>query len=101
MNKRYKITKLDSQQTPLLTLDQCKAFFATQSDFNYMDSFTASSSEGVHMTIKGDFFMWAVGEVQVPFRFFDGEVYVAASNPIILEKIKEVAAFLEADYIEG
>ena len=41
------------------------------------------------MTIKGDFFMWQIQDVSFPFRFFDGEIYVAVSHPIILENLNE------------
>lgn len=100
MNTRYKITRLDAQGNPLLTLEECKSFFAQQPDFQYYDSFGASQ-DGVHMKIKGHFFMWQVENVQIPFRFFEGEIYVAVSHPIIIEKIKEIANLFEAIYVEG
>mgnify|MGYP003467425758 FL=1 len=100
MNKRYKITRLDAQGNPTLSLEECQNFFATQSDFIYSDSFGASQ-DGVHMKIKGHFFMWQVENIQIPFRFFDGEVYVAVSHPAILDKVKEIAHLLEAIYVEG
>ena len=100
MNTRYKITRLDGQGNPTLSLEECQNFFATQSDFEYHDSFGASQ-DGVHMKIKGHFFMWQVENVQIPFRFFDGEIYVAVSHPAILDKTKEIARRLEANYLEG
>lgn len=100
MNTRYKITRHDAQGNPTLSLEECQNFFATQADFEYNDSFGASQ-DGVHMKIKGHFFMWQLENVQVPFRFFDGEIYVAISHPIILEKAIEIARLLEANYIEG
>ena len=45
--------------------------------------------------------MWQVENVQIPFRFFDGEIYVAVSHPVVLEKTKEIARLLEAVYVEG
>lgn len=101
MNKRYKLTRLDAQENPTLTLEECQEIFATLEDFEYHDSFTATSKEGVGMTLKGDFFMWQRGETQVPFRFFGGEVYVAISKPEILDKAVEIAALLKAEYVEG
>jgi hypothetical protein len=100
MNTRYKITRLDAQGNPTLSLEECKAVFAAQSDFLYSEEFGASQ-DGVHMKIKGHFFMWQVENVQIPFRFFDGEVYVAVSHPAILDKAIEIARLLEAVYVEG
>ena len=100
MNTRYKITRLDEQGNPLLSLEECQSFFEKQPDFIYNDSFGASQ-DGVHMKIKGHFFMWQVENAQIPFRFFEGELYVAISHPVILEKTAEIARQLEALYIEG
>ena len=100
MNTRYKITRLDDQGNPTLSLEECQSFFETQSDFEYYDFFSARQ-DGVQMKIKGHFFMWQVDNVQIPFRFFDGEIYVAVSHPVILDKITEIANLLEATYIEG
>lgn len=100
MNTRYKITRHDAEGNPTLSLEECQNFFATQSDFEYSDSFRASQ-DGVHMKINGHFFMWQLENVQVPFRFFDDEIYVAVSHPAILEKTMDVARRLEANYIEG
>ena len=101
MNKRFKITKLDEQQNPTITLEQCKEYFATLPDFTYEDAFISKNKEGVTMTIKGDFFMWQIQDVSFPFRLFDGEIYVAVSHPIILEKVEQIATYLQAEYIEG
>ena len=100
MNTRYKITRLDKDGNPLLTLEECQSFFTTQPDFQYHDSFSVTQ-DGVNMKIKGHFFMWQVENAQIPFRFFEGELYVAISHPIILEKTKEIARLLEAVYVEG
>lgn len=101
MNIRYKITRLDEQNNPLLTLEECKNFFAAQRDFTYQESYTASSSEGVHMTLKGDFFMWKTETAEFPFRFFDGEIYVAVSQPLIQQRMEQIAEALNASYVEG
>ena len=100
MNTRYKITRLDKEGNPTLSLEECLNFFATQSDFIYNDSFSASQ-DGVQMKIKGHFFMWQLENGQIPFRFFDGEIYVAVSHPVILDKTMEIARLLEAVYVEG
>lgn len=100
MNTRYKITRLDKEGNQTLSLEECQNFFSTQADFEYIDSFRASQ-DGVHMKIKGHFFMWQVENAQIPFRFFDGEIYVAISHPAILDKTMEIARLLEAVYVEG
>lgn len=100
MNKRYKITRLDDAGQPTLTLKECQAFFATQPDFVYMDSFGAAQ-DGVQMKISGHFFMWQVEGGQVPFRFYEGEVYVAITHPVVLDRAIHIAECLEALYIEG
>lgn len=100
MNTRYKITRLDEDGKPTLSLEECQSFFAAKSDFEYLDSFGASQ-DGVHMKIKGHFFMWQFEHVKIPFRFFEGELYVAVSHPLVLEKMMEIARSLEANYIEG
>lgn len=100
MNTRYKITRLDKEGNPTLSLEECQNFFATQPDFEYSDAFGASQ-DGVHMKIKGHFFMWQVENVQIPFRFFEGEIYVAVSHPVVLDKTMDIARRLEAMYIEG
>ena len=100
MNTRYKITRLDEQGNPSLSLEECQDYFAKQPDFTYSDSFS-SSQDGVQMKIKGHFFMWQLENVQIPFRFFDGEIYVAVAHPIILDKTMEIARQLEALYVEG
>ena len=100
MNPRYKITRLDNEGNPLLTLEECQQFFAAHSDFTYEDSFGAKQN-GVTMKIAGHFFMWQVGEAKIPFRFYEGEIYVAISHPIILDKTIDLARQLEAMYVEG
>ncbi|MEK4627386.1 MAG: excinuclease [Solibacillus sp.] len=100
MKTRYKITRLDAQGNPTLSLEECQSFFAAQPDFEYNDSFGASQ-DGVHMKIKGHFFMWQVENAQIPFRFFDGEIYVSVSHLVILEKTMDIARQLNAVYIEG
>lgn len=100
MNTRYKITRLDQEGNPLLTLEECQRFFATLPDFVYNDSFGVSQ-DGVHMKITGHFFMWQVENGQIPFRFFDGEIYVAVSHPVIKDKMVAIARSLEAMYVEG
>lgn len=100
MNKRFKITRLNKEDQPTITLEECKDFFASQPDFIYNDSFVVNKDE-VQMKITGHFFMWQLDEIQVPFRFFDGELYVAISHSIILNRAEEITVALEATMVEG
>ncbi|GEK34545.1 excinuclease [Kurthia sibirica] len=100
MNTRYKITRLDEAGQPTITLEESLLFFATQPDFIYNDSFIVNKDD-VQMKITGHFFMWQIDEVQVPFRFFDGELFVAISHPAILARAHDITAALEATMVEG
>ena len=102
MNIRYRITR-NFQADPFensISLDECKEYFAKQADFTLMEQYSVRSAETV-MTIKGDFFMWQVGESQIPFRYFDGDVYVSVSHEVIYHKMLEVAEGLNAKFMEG
>lgn len=102
MNTRYRITRnpQEEQAGNVISLEECKAFFAKQADFSYAEQYAVRSNETV-MTITGEFFMWNVADSAIPFRFFEGDVYVAVSHELIYEKMQEVAAGLNATYIEG
>lgn len=102
MNTRYRITRNlhGDQSENAISLDECKAFFAKHADFTHMDEYRVRSGETT-MTIKGEFFMWQVGEVQIPFRYFEGDVYVSVSHEIIYHKMLEVVEGLNAQHIEG
>jgi hypothetical protein len=100
MNKRYKLTRLNDLNEPTITLEESIELFQTQPDFMYAEEFSATQ-DGVQMKIKGHFFMWQVEGIQIPFRFFDGEIYVAVSHPAILERAEHLAMLLQASLIEG
>ncbi|MFC6333690.1 hypothetical protein ACFP56_13770 [Paenibacillus septentrionalis] len=102
MNTRYRITRNPAGEQPelQLTLEECKALFEQQPDFVYQEEYKVRNAETV-MTIKGDFFMWQVGGAEVPFRYYDGDLYVAVSHEIIYEKMTELAQALEAQFVEG
>lgn len=102
MNPRYRITRNRNGDQPELciSLDECKAFFSQQPDFVYAEEYAVRSAETV-MTINGHFFMWQVEGAQIPFRYFEGDLYVAISHEIIYSKMIEVAQGLNAQYIEG
>ncbi|WP_339195770.1 excinuclease [Solibacillus sp. FSL R5-0449] len=100
MNTRYKITRHDEEGNPTLSLQECQNFFATKSDFVYRD-FYSVTQDGVNMKINGHFFMWQYEGQEIPFRFYENELYVAAAHRAVMDKTKEVARGLEANYIEG
>lgn len=102
MNTRYRITRNADGNTPdqAISLDECKSYFATQTDFEYAQQYSFRSADTV-MTIQGEFFLWKLGEVTIPFRYFEGDLYVAVSHEIIFQKILEIAEHLNAQYMEG
>lgn len=102
MNTRYRVTRNPNGDLPenKLSLAECKAYFETQADFTYEEEYSARS-ETATMKIKGDFFMWHVGDIQVPFRYYEGDLYVAVSHEEIFRKMVEVADRLNAQYVEG
>ena len=103
MNPRYRITKSTTEaedQQVVLSLEECQVFFSTQPDFLYTREYVVRSGDTT-MTIEGEFFMWQVGGKQVPFRYFEGDLYVAVSHELIYHKMVEVAQALDAQYVEG
>ncbi|MCR8659771.1 hypothetical protein [Paenibacillus endoradicis] len=102
MNTRYRITRSPQgdQVEKGMSLEECKIFFAQQADFVHAEEYSSRSGETV-MKIKGEFFMWQLGEVQIPFRYFDGDVYVSVSHEVIYHRMLEVAEGLHAQCIEG
>jgi len=102
MNTRYRITRnlQDDQSENIISIEECKMFFAKQADFEHREEYSSRSGDTV-MKIKGEFFIWQLGEVQIPFRYFDGDVYVSVSHEIIYHKMLEVAEGLNAQCIEG
>ncbi|MEV5029028.1 hypothetical protein [Paenibacillus sp. LPE1-1-1.1] len=102
MSQRYRITRAlqengDSVQT--ISLEECKRYFASQPDFSYTSVFTVTGSTS--MSIEGDFFMWSYGDANIPFRYYQGDVYVSGTNEAVIPKMFEVASELEADVLEG
>ena len=101
MNPRYRITRNpEGDSTGRLTLEECTAFFSEQPDFLYTKTYTVQSG-GTTMTVEGDFFMWQVAGGQVPFRLYEGDLYVAVSHEVIYQKMLEIAEALGAQYVQG
>ncbi|QHW34068.1 hypothetical protein GZH47_26930 [Paenibacillus rhizovicinus] len=102
MSQRYRITREFKEQgegTQPITLEECKAYFQDKPDFAYTNVFTVKGS--TTMSIDGDFFMWSFGEALIPFRHYQGDLYVSGTNEAVIPKMVEVASALEADVAEG
>lgn len=102
MSKRYRITREfqengNSAQT--ISLEECKQYFSSKPDFSYSSVFTVTGSTS--MSIEGDFFMWNYGDTKIPFRHYKGDIYVSATNEVVIPKMIEVAGELGADVLEG
>nr|WP_028594420.1 hypothetical protein [Paenibacillus assamensis] len=102
MNTRYRITRNADGNQPdqMMSVDECKSYFETQPDFEYTKEYSFKSAETT-MTIQGDFFLWHVGEATIPFRYYEGDLYVAVSHEIIFQKMLEIADQFNAQYVEG
>ncbi|MGG4142503.1 hypothetical protein ABEW34_05170 [Paenibacillus algorifonticola] len=100
MSKRYRITRvLQNNDSSALTisLEECKQYFASKPDFSYTSVFTVKGA--TTMSIEGDFFMWSCGEASIPFRHYDGDIYVSGTNDVVIPKVIEVASELIADIV--
>ncbi|WP_150271857.1 hypothetical protein [Paenibacillus tepidiphilus] len=102
MNQRFRITRSmqENNTEPYISLEECKEYFAAKADFSYSDTFTVKGPESM-MTINGDFFMWQLGDAQIPFRLYSGDLYVAVAHEAVVPKMVEVATDLQADIVEG
>lgn len=102
MSQRYRITRSlkESGNVLDLTIEECKELFAAKLDFEYSPVFTVKGPEST-MSIDGDFFMWSLGEVKIPFRLYDGDLYVSGTNEAVIPMMLEIASELEADIVEG
>ncbi|SFF31766.1 hypothetical protein SAMN04487969_12548 [Paenibacillus algorifonticola] len=100
MSKRYRITRaLQNNNSSALTisLEECKQYFASKPDFSYTSVFTVTGA--TTMSIEGDFFMWSCGEATIPFRHYQGDIYVSGTNDVVIPKVIEVASELVADVV--
>lgn len=102
MSERYRITRSFQEDTEEqeITLEECKQYFAGKPDFEYTSVYTVKGP-GATMSIDGDFFMWSHDGVQIPFRHYQGDLYVAVKNQSVVPKMIEIASDLHADLTEG
>jgi len=102
MSKRYQITRAlqENNTDKSISLEECKQYFATQPDFTYTTVFKVKGEEAT-MSIEGDFFMWTYGEALIPFRYYEGDIYVSGANDAVIPRMMEIATDLAADIAEG
>jgi len=101
MAQRYQITRSlreDSTSAQPITLEECKRYFSERPDFTYSTVFTVKGTTS--MSIDGDFFMWSFGDAQIPFRHYEGDLYVSGSNEAVIPVMLEIASAFVADVIE-
>ncbi|NQX69169.1 hypothetical protein HQN90_23845 [Paenibacillus alba] len=102
MSQRYRITRAMQEKddaASTISLEECKLYFASQPDFTYTSVFTVTGATS--MSIEGDFFMWSCGDTKIPFRHYQGDIYVSGTNEAVIPRMLEVASELEADVLEG
>ncbi|OCT13458.1 hypothetical protein A8709_17790 [Paenibacillus pectinilyticus] len=102
MSKRYRITRSfqgNDNPSQTISLEECKQYFASKADFTYSTVYTVKGA--TTMSIEGDFFMWHYLGSEIPFRHYQGDIYVSGSNDAVIPKLIEVAGELWADVDEG
>ncbi len=100
MNRRYKITRtIQDQSEQIITLEECKSYFNSRPDFTYTNVFTVKGPTS--MSVEGEFFMWIAGDTVIPFRHYEGEIYVSGTNDAVIPTLHQVAEHLGAQVVEG
>ncbi|WP_426451296.1 hypothetical protein ACP26L_04080 [Paenibacillus sp. S-38] len=103
MSQLYRITRSfqehEESAASEISLEECKAYFASKPDFTYTTVFTVKGE--TTMSIEGEFFMWSFGEARIPFRHFQGDIYVSGTNKAVIPILMEVAGDLRADVAEA
>ncbi|WJH35319.1 hypothetical protein N6H14_04535 [Paenibacillus sp. CC-CFT747] len=104
MSQRYRITRVmqetaEGGSAPAITLEECRRYFAAQPDFTYTPEFTVKGE--TTMSIEGDFFLWSFGDKPIPFRHYQGDLYVSGTNEAVIPRMMQVASDLHADIMEG
>lgn len=101
MSQRYRLTRTlheNESSAKIISLEECKQYFASKPDFTYTSVFKVVGT--TTMSIEGDFFMWSYGDIQIPFRHYEGDIYVSGTNQAVIPKMIEVASELGADILE-
>lgn len=82
-----------------ITLEEAQHYFANQEDFTYKKEITSGGGPFA-ISVEGDFFVWETEDMEIPFRYYDGRLIVSGGDEWIAEKMKEIAAALNA-YVVG
>jgi hypothetical protein len=102
MSQRYRITRAsqgNENSSQIISIEECKQYFTAKPDFSYTSVFTVTGSTS--MSIDGDFFIWSYGNIKIPFRHYQGDIYVSGTHEAVIPKMTEIAAELGADVLEG
>ncbi|GGD83623.1 hypothetical protein [Paenibacillus nasutitermitis] len=100
MSQRYRITRSfqeDTNSAQTISLEECKQYFSFKPDFYYTDVFTVTGATS--MSIEGDFFIWSYGDMKIPFRHYEGDLYVSGTNKAVIPIMIEIAGELRADVL--
>jgi len=103
MSQRYRITREFQENengVSTISLEECQAYFASQPDFTYTSVYKVTNESG-SMSIEGDFFMWRYNDALIPFRYYQGDIYVSGTNQAVVPRMIEIAGELQADVAEG
>lgn len=102
MSQRIRITRSmqENNAEQSISLEECKQYFASKPDFTYSQVLIVKGPEST-MSVEGDFFMWKYGELEIPFRLYMGDLYVALTNEAVIPKMIEISTELRADMVEG
>lgn len=100
MNQRVRITRSMQEEGQAISLEECKEYFSSKPEFTYSQVLTIKGPEST-MSVEGDFFMWTFSGLEVPFRLYMGDLYVALSHEAVVPKMLEIATDLRADVAEG
>ncbi|WNS45286.1 hypothetical protein [Paenibacillus sp. MMS20-IR301] len=102
MSQRFRITRTmqEGNPEPAISLEECRQYFADKPDFTYSQVYTVKGPEST-MSIEGDFFMWHYEQMEIPFRLYAGDLYVALSTEAVVPVMLEIATALMADVVEG
>jgi hypothetical protein len=101
MSNRYRLTRAfqeNGSSEKTIALEECKQYFASKPDFSYTSVFTVTGSTS--MSIEGDFFMWSYEDKKIPFRYYEGDIYVSGTNSAVIPIMIEIATELGADVVE-
>ncbi|WP_054957225.1 hypothetical protein [Paenibacillus dakarensis] len=102
MAQRYRITRAFQElenSAKTISLEECQELFASRPDFSYTTVYTVTGS--VSMSIEGHFFMWNHNGMEIPFRYYEGDIYVSGASEAVVPVMLEVASGLRADVAEG